>query len=256
MQLDPKLIPILQSAQIAGNALKLPQLDRQDYVAVNKALELLGGKWNRAAQAHVFPTNPSTLIAAAIQEGAVADPQKEYQFYATPRVLARKLVTLANLQPTDRILEPSAGQGAIVDCILDDQGGRVLDRLVMVEWMPANAQALRARGWHPIEADFLTLTPALLGGGFDKIIANPPFTQGQDVTHVRHMYSLLNPGGVIVAITSPSWQFNGQRKFREFREWIEAEGFYTEEIPSGAFSESGTEVRTTLLILNKPQHET
>ena len=43
--------------------------------------------------------------------------KKEFQFFATPEKLADELVNLADLKQHDTILEPSAGQGAIVKAI-------------------------------------------------------------------------------------------------------------------------------------------
>ena len=45
-----------RDGKIAGVIVQ--QLDRNDYVKVNKALEALGGKWNRKAKAHLFDEDP------------------------------------------------------------------------------------------------------------------------------------------------------------------------------------------------------
>ena len=36
--------------------------------------------------------------------------------------------------------------------------------------------------------------------GYDRIIMNPPFSDGRDIQHVQHAYNLLRPGGRIGAI--------------------------------------------------------
>jgi hypothetical protein len=48
---------VLETAEIDGNYVRLPNLDRRTYAKVDKVLQLLGGKWNgnRKIRAHVFP---------------------------------------------------------------------------------------------------------------------------------------------------------------------------------------------------------
>jgi hypothetical protein len=87
---------------------------------------------------------------------------------------------------------------------------------------------------------------------YDRIIANPPFTKNQDIDHIRLMYNLLKPGGVIVALSSPSWTFGSQKKQVEFREWTQSVDAYIEEIPVDTFKESGTGIRTVLIKIKKP----
>jgi hypothetical protein len=49
----------LAKCDVSRNHLTLTgQLDRPTYVAVNKILDLMGGKWNRGAKAHVSPEPP------------------------------------------------------------------------------------------------------------------------------------------------------------------------------------------------------
>ena len=65
--LPVEVAEILTASQINGNSLYLPpqQLDRKTYEAVNKAIENLGGKWNKKAKTHVFPFDPAPKIAEA-----------------------------------------------------------------------------------------------------------------------------------------------------------------------------------------------
>jgi len=46
--------------------------------------------------------------------GEVTDFQKLYQFYETPPELARRMVALADVRDGQKVLEPSAGRGAIL----------------------------------------------------------------------------------------------------------------------------------------------
>jgi 16S rRNA G1207 methylase RsmC len=86
---------------------------------------------------------------------------------------------------------------------------------------------------------------------FEVIISNPPFSKNQDITHVREMYERLEFGGKLVAITSKHWELSTNKKETEFREWLK--DVYAEEldIPAGSFKESGTQIATKILIINK-----
>ena len=110
---------ILKSCTVEGVVVKLPniELDRKDYLEVKKALGLIGGKWKGGkVSGFVFQENPSELLAE-IAAGKKRNLKKEYQFFATPKELADKLVSLAELNAEDTILEPSAGQGALISSI-------------------------------------------------------------------------------------------------------------------------------------------
>ena len=48
------------------------------------------------------------------------------------------------------------------------------------------------------QADFLECNGDL--GTFDRIVMNPPFTNGDDIKHIMHALKMLKPGGRLVAI--------------------------------------------------------
>ena len=250
VSLDPEVSDILaRQVIITGHQVKMPPLERKLYERVNKALELLGGKWLRSAKAHVFADDPTGVITRALMDGNVVDEKKTYQFFPTPPDLARRMAVLLGVVPTDQVLEPSAGQGALLDALV--ALGVDATQLCCCELNPNHQAVLRRKGYTKILADdFLTLND--MGGRrlFDKIIANPPFTGNQDIDHVRKMYDLLKPGGRLVVLMSPSWQTGSQRKQAEFRAWVEENSFPVSEIPAGTFSD--TNIRTVLLTIGKP----
>jgi len=110
---------VFESCIINGNILKLPdtQLDRELYLEVKKSLELIGGKWKGGkVSGFVFQQNPTDYFEK-IKNGETANLKKEYQFFATPEKLADHMVELANLNSMMKVLEPSAGQGALIKAI-------------------------------------------------------------------------------------------------------------------------------------------
>jgi phospholipid N-methyltransferase len=231
-----------------GFIIRLPdiQLERKLYQEVAKALTLIGGKWTSGkVQAFVFKENPTKLLES-ISGGENRNLQKEYQFFETPDDLADELVTLAEIESQHKILEPSAGQGAIVKAIT-----RILPNTTVdcYELMPTNQIFLRKiANVNFIGDDFLQSDESIK---YDRIVANPPFSKNQDIDHVKKMYNLLNQNGRMVVITSTHWFTSTNKKETEFKNWlkeIEAERI---EIVKGRFKESGTMVGTFILVIDK-----
>ena len=71
---------------------------------------------------------------------------------------------------------------------------------------------------------------------------NPPFTKGQDIKHVNHALQFLKPGGKLVAIMAG----NDKSKWFDSLEWC----YEIEDVPAGAFKESGTNVATIIVTIH------
>lgn len=238
---------VLQSCIVEGNIVKLPnvQLDRKIYQDVAKSIQLIGGKWKGGKiEGFVFDENPTKLLNE-IANGEKRNLKKEFQFFSTPDKLANELVFYADLKQHDTILEPSAGQGAIIKAI-----NKVCDVVPdCYELMDLNVKILNDTDlkFNLIGSDFLKHD----NRNYSKIIANPPFTKNQDIDHLKLMYKFLNKGGRLVCITSESWTNGSQKKQVEFREWLESLDFEVIDIAKGAFKESGTMVGGKIIIINK-----
>lgn len=239
---------VLQNCTVEGNIVKLPneQLDRKLYQDVAKSLELIGGKWKGGKVfGFVFATDPTGLLDQ-IANGEKRNLKKEFQFFATPEKLADELVYLADLKNQDTVLEPSAGQGAIIKSI-----NKVCDVVPdCFELMDVNRSILANTGlkYNLIGFDFLDVPKKKM---YSKIIANPPFTKNQDIDHLKEMYSVLADGGRLVCITSESWVNGSQKKQVEFRDWLDDVNAEIIDIEKGAFKESGTMVGGKIVIINK-----
>lgn len=239
---------VLKNCNVEGNIVKLPnvQLDRKLYLEVAKSLELIGGKWKGGKVfGFVFATDPSDLLNN-IANGEKRNLKKEFQFFGTPENIANHLVYLADLNSNDTILEPSAGQGAIIKAI-----NKVSDIVPdCFELMDINRIVLNKSGlkFNLIGDDFLKHN----GKKYSKIIANPPFTKNQDIDHLREMYRCLLKGGRLICITSESWVNGHQKKQIEFKEWLDAVKADVLDIERGSFKESGTMVGGKIIIINKP----
>ncbi|WP_407491706.1 DNA methyltransferase family protein [Elizabethkingia anophelis] len=210
-----------------------------------KKLELIGGKWKSGkVQGFVFEKDPTELLYQ-VSNGEKRNIKKEFQFFGTPDTLANRLVELADLSNYDLILEPSAGQGAIIKAI-NKVSSAVPD---CYELMDVNVSILNKSNlrFNLMGDDFLKHNGKL----YSKIIANPPFTKNQDIDHLKEMYKCLGPGGRLVCITSESWVIGTQKKQIEFKEWLWSVNAEIIDIPRGAFKESGTMVGGKIVIINK-----
>lgn len=245
---------ILQSCKVEGFLVKLPpvQLDRRLYQEVAKDLELIGGEWKGGKiKGFVFQFDPSNLLRQ-IANCTDQNLKKEYQFFSTPDALADELVENAGIEEYDLVLEPSAGQGAIIKAIKRKHPSIEVYWCELMDLNRGICELIPDTLF--LKDDFLEM-PAnpRLRGLFHKIIANPPFAKNQDIDHIMAMWECLAPGGRIVTIAGVHWQFATEKKCAQFRRWLEQQIHTVTEIPEGTFKESGTNVRTVKLILDKPQ---
>lgn len=92
--------------------------------------------------------------------------------------------------------------------------------------------------------------------GYDRIIMNPPFSNRRDAEHVMHAYTLLKPGGRIVAIMGEGVFFGQDKKAQEFRDWLESVGGTSEKLPAGSFMDPSLPVNTSvnarMVVIDKP----
>lgn len=236
---------VFSMCKILNNVLVLPdvQLDRKVYADVKSIIEKNGGRWKGGkTQGFQFNFDPTDLFNK-LHSGEDVNNKKDFQFFATQEPEINLMITKANIQPNDDVLEPSAGQGAIVDRILP-----LCKKVDMCEFMPENCQILKQKGYDILFDNFLDLSVEYK---YDKILANPPFTKGQDIIHVRKMYEHLKPNGRIVTIMSTSWILGTQKKQVEFKKWLNDIGATYEEITEGAFKKSGTGVKTVMVTIDK-----
>lgn len=141
-----------------------------------------------------------------------------------------------------KVLEPSAGHGSLALRAAAIVGAQ---NVTACEYLDRNVKKLKDAGLTDvIPGDFLAIEPAQI---YDAIVMDPPFSGGQDIAHVQHAARFLKPDGVLIAITSPSFQHRNTAAAAAFRDFAEASEAEVEDIPAGTFRESGTEVATVLL---------
>lgn len=180
-------------------------------------------------------------VAESLREHKTVEFVSAPQLFPTPRELALVLVESADIQATHTVLEPSAGNGQLADCILSESGIRP----VCCEINHKLQSILRAKGYQVVGSDFLEHITT-----YDRIVMNPPFVNQQDIDHVNHAFELLNLGGRLVAVMAGSVEFRQDKKTTKFRDLIDRYGSI-ERNPDDSFKQSGTNVRTVTVILDK-----
>jgi predicted RNA methylase len=239
---------ILRHCTLEDNVLKLPQVqfNKKSYAEAKKWIEEAGGSWQGGkVQGFTFPFNAERVFSI-LREGKRCNLQQDFQFFATPPEVADWLVMLAGgVHEDEKVLEPSAGTGSIIDAIHRSCPDVIVD---CYELMPENKEILSKKDNIRILGDDFTKCDV---AQYDKIIANPPFSKNQDIRHVRRMYECLNPGGVLAAITGPHWEFGSESECKDFRQWLEDNGGKKFEIEEGTFKESGTGTKTIAIVINK-----
>ncbi len=249
MKISNNILTILGQCRVEDSVLYLPdvQLARQDYVSVNKVLEILGGKWNRKVKGHVFDYDPEDALEAVIVTGEVTDQKKEFQFFETPPDLAERLCDMAELTADSVVLEPSCGKGSIADAVWK----RKPKRLLGIELNTGMNRYLTEKEYETqVGQGFLAFETEEC---FDRIVMNPPFSKHQDTIHVQKAFDLLEPGGILVAIIGICFRFRTDRVYTQFRNFLEKHNTEVTELPEGTFKESGTMVRSCIIKIRKDE---
>lgn len=261
-RIEPDILAVLAACTVEQFGIRINggQLDRKTYDRVNDVLTLMGGKWNRSKRLHVFADNHDgieELLDQVVETGEITDTKKQFQFYETPEVLAQRMVALADMRTAFAVLEPSAGHGAIANAIMRASTRPVI--MTCIEVDPSKAAVLHAQGLACHIADFMgirTLVPE-----YEAIVMNPPFSNRQDIKHIRHALAMLAPGGRLVAICSAGPGRTEQ--FEHAENWdgvsiptppFRGAAFHTdhwEELPADTFKASGANVRTILMRIRR-----
>lgn len=244
---------ILKKCSFKDNVLYLPQqqLNKKSYATVKQWVKEAGGKWaGGKVQGFTFDFD-ATRVASILMKGERCNLAQEFQFFETPVEIADWLVSLVGeIGAGMRILEPSAGRGAIVKAI-----HRVCPEVTVdcYELMPENREFLQTMQNVRVVGENFEEERATYQ--YDVIVANPPFSKNQDIRHLRRMYAWLKPYGVVAAITSTHWVLGQEKTCIDFKEWLKRVDAHTYEIGEGQFASSGTKVNTMAIVITKKQSD-
>ncbi|WP_202974118.1 DUF4942 domain-containing protein [Fimbriiglobus ruber] len=159
---------------------------------------------------------------------------KDLQYYPTPAAVVEQVLADVYIREGERVLEPSCGCGRFLDAIRKKGADAV-----GIEVDPGRAAQARAKGHKVLLANFLETVPTR---DYDHVVMNPPFFGQHYAKHVNHALKFLKPGGKLIAILPATARYDhGLLDGR----W--------QDLPVGSFSESGTNINTTVLTMWAPK---
>ncbi len=221
---------------------KLDKHVRQQAVRI---LESIGGV--PEGDHYRFDYDPADVIREIVAAGCVPD-QKTHQFYPTPENIARDAVEIAAAGATPGMnwLEPSAGIGSLADHMPEDA------HVTCYEISQLHCEVLKAKGYQRVGPprqmaclDFLELAGEYRGGGYDRVVMNPPYSQGRWQEHLLAASKVMKRDGRLVAILPASAK--GQPLLSGWdMKWSR---IYTNEF-------KGTTVSVVILTAERPEYQT
>jgi hypothetical protein len=163
---------------------------------IDRVMAYLGGvktENDRRTHYYAFDYDAHDAVAEVVASGCIPD-QKSHQFYPTPASVAAAAIEAAQIGPDHICLEPSAGTGAMADLMPKD-------RTTCVEISALHCAVLKAKGYCVVLEDFLKIHERPL---YDRIVMNPPFSDGRWQAHLEHAAAMLAQDGRLVAVLPAS----------------------------------------------------
>ncbi|MEQ4658439.1 DUF4942 domain-containing protein [Providencia manganoxydans] len=191
-------------------------------------MKKLGGELSSDGELWSFNYDFNCVIEYIVSNRTMPD-HKSYQFYPTPESIQHYVTDLIALQDDEALLEPSAGRGDLIAQIDSPE------QTTCIELSPLYCNILKAKGYEPIQADFLKWSNDNQEIKFDKIAMNPPFSEGRAKAHVQAAISHLKTGGRCVAVVPGS----------ERMDWVDKSQYKVEDCAtfSGVFEDTGVTVK-------------
>lgn len=185
-----------------------------------------------------FSANPHSRPLAARTEALAAPApivvHAGTDCFVTPATPAALMVECANIEDHHVILEPSAGTGNIVQAIIEQHPTAQIsaNELNHTLYEHLSQRFATHDNVATLQGDFMRYNVAR----FDRILMNPPYSKRQAKKHVEHALTLLNPGGVIIALVPCNLEIHGM--------------YELEQLDENTFS--GTKVRTKIIEVTTP----
>lgn len=168
-------------------------------------------------------------------------------YYATPEPIGLLMMKLANAHSGDKVLEPSAGHGAIARFAPQDSYLTVIEpseALCAKAQLNCSHESLKA-----VNDSFENFDTV---NKFDCVVMNPPFGVGGNlaINHIEKAFKHLREGGRIVALI-PRGKMDS--RLDEFlADYADnAELIATYELPSCTFGKEGTKVVTRIVVIER-----
>ena len=172
----------------------------------------------------------------------------DYQFYPTPKDLARLAWSKFMNRDFSRILEPSAGEGHLLEAGKDLIEYHRRLKIDCCEIDVSRHAVLRSKGYSVVGFDFMSFGA---GAIYSHIIMNPPFNMGAQ--HVLKAWNLLWDGEIVAIVNAETLNNPYSAERRHLLALIQEHG--TMDLLEGAFAvedaERKTNVQVALVYLRK-----
>lgn len=201
-----------------------------------------------SASTSISPFDKAKTFYFAQQKNTKRRDQREgADYYATPEPVGFKMVDWANIRNGDKVLEPSAGHGAIARFFPAQSDVTMVEPSYDLSQRAALAQG-NAR---IINGTFEDLART---NKYDAIVMNPPYGSGGKtaIEHLAKAAQHLREGGRVVALIPRGGMTD--RRLAEFKESTGASALHevaTIQMPSSTFERAGTSVATQVVIFEK-----
>lgn len=210
---------LLNKCRIDGNRLFLPKSNISNELEV-KVLQLivaLGGTLVGKLQFE-FPFEVELLIYSHYGERFADKVLDELDLTESDDTIANRLFELIDVEPSNVVLEPSAGGGKLLEKIIERFDTH---KIVCYELYQPNRTILKRFNSPQIilqeHCNFLTEETTIK---YDRIIAHPPKVKNKDIQHVYKMYEMLQDFGRMVTLTSNRWAEFDTKIEEQFRIWL------------------------------------
>ena len=241
------------------------------YEAAEAAVVLFLKRYGRAMrrQAGAGPDGPRRMLAmldavAALEPSHTkrSEQQVRLQQFSTPLPLAYAALRAAAVRPGDTVLEPSAGTGMLAVMAACALGGRADGRLHLNEIAGVRAGLLGHLfpGARVTRHNAESAADHLPDVRPTAVLMNPPFSttpgvgrirHDADLRHLRSAFSMLPPGGRLVAVTSAHCVPGDAAWRAAFGSLRDARVAFTRAIDGRAYARRGTGFDTRLTVLDR-----
>lgn len=192
-------------------------------------------------------TKAKTFYYAQQKNTRRRDQREGVDYFATPEPVGFKMAEWANIQQGDKVLEPSAGHGAIARFFPD----RTDVTMVEPSYELSQRAALANGNARIVNERFEDLH---ISNKYDAVVMNPPYGSGGKtaIEHVSKAARHLRDGGRIVALI-PRGGITDKRleAFLGSEDAADLHLVAKIDMPSSTFERAGTAVNTQVLVLEK-----
>lgn len=192
-------------------------------------------------------TKAKTFYFAQQKNTKRRDQREGVDYFATPEPVGFKMVEWANVKQGDKVLEPSAGHGAIARFFPE----RTDVTMVEPSYELSQRAALANGTARIVNERFEDLH---ISNKYDAIVMNPPYGSGGKtaIEHVSKAAKHLRDGGRIVALI-PRGGITDKRleAFLSGEDAADLHLVAKVDMPASTFERAGTAVNTQVLVLEK-----